>query len=461
MSGDLDTLVSFGFERSRAEWALKSTKNAGLQPALDFLQTHEDDATPDASSSSSSSIVEAPASQEEQAAEAAADADEAAGVQAKSIKCLECGKIFRNTALAGFHGDRSGHDQFEESTEEIKPLTDEEKRAKLEELRAKMAAKRKVKEEQDRADAKANEAIRRKAGQDQGAAKAQLKLKEAEKQALERKNDKILEAKAKARVREQIEEDKRKRAEKAAKDKALREGRPPPDTTEAAPKAAAAASAPAAKRVHSEARLQLRLPANVAGAPVLATFPADKTLNDVANHLYDAVPSLSGNLAFSTTFPRKTFTKNEMASTLGELQLTPSSRASRLILLLTGRLVCTGVQHLRARHGDSSQYSRWFLASRTHPRIDLSLFRQHHHCEVGECSTRKTRCSLVQNRLLAYRHCHVVILEPLDRESTSVEVTRRVVARSVMSILPWVVVFDKAEVLVGRLSLFLAGRALA
>ena len=37
----------------------------------------------------------------------------------KSIKCSECGKIFKNTALANFHAEKSGHDQFEESTEEV------------------------------------------------------------------------------------------------------------------------------------------------------------------------------------------------------------------------------------------------------------------------------------------------------------------------------------------------------
>ena len=40
---------------------------------------------------------------------------------AQSIKCSECGKIFRNTALAQFHAEKSGHDQFEESTEEVPP----------------------------------------------------------------------------------------------------------------------------------------------------------------------------------------------------------------------------------------------------------------------------------------------------------------------------------------------------
>lgn len=44
-------------------------------------------------------------------------------------------EVFRNNALASYHGEKSGHDQFEESTEEIKPLTEEEKAAKLEEVR--------------------------------------------------------------------------------------------------------------------------------------------------------------------------------------------------------------------------------------------------------------------------------------------------------------------------------------
>jgi hypothetical protein len=37
----------------------------------------------------------------------------------QSIKCAECGKIFKNTALANYHAEKSGHDQFEESTEEV------------------------------------------------------------------------------------------------------------------------------------------------------------------------------------------------------------------------------------------------------------------------------------------------------------------------------------------------------
>jgi len=76
--------------------------------------------------------------------------------------------------------------------------------------------------------------------------------------------EKLEEAKAKQRVREQIEADKRARAEKAAKEKALRDGQPVPESQSQTPSAAAAASssssssAPAAKKEYTETRLQVR-----------------------------------------------------------------------------------------------------------------------------------------------------------------------------------------------------------
>lgn len=39
--------------------------------------------------------------------------------EARSIKCSECGKIFRSQATASFHAEKSGHTDFEESTEEV------------------------------------------------------------------------------------------------------------------------------------------------------------------------------------------------------------------------------------------------------------------------------------------------------------------------------------------------------
>jgi ssDNA-binding Zn-finger/Zn-ribbon topoisomerase 1 len=79
------------------------------------------------------------------------------GEVAKSLVCEDCGKRFRSVAQAEFHGNKSGHANFAESTEEIKPLTEEEKKARLQELREKLKAKREGMSEQDKLDKKKNE----------------------------------------------------------------------------------------------------------------------------------------------------------------------------------------------------------------------------------------------------------------------------------------------------------------
>lgn len=87
---------------------------------------------------------------------------------AKSLKCVDCGKLFKNADLANYHAEKSGHENFEESVEEvlplhrallmkIKPLTEEEKKAKLEDLKAKMLIRKAEQAEKERKEAKANE----------------------------------------------------------------------------------------------------------------------------------------------------------------------------------------------------------------------------------------------------------------------------------------------------------------
>ena len=79
------------------------------------------------------------------------------GEVAKSLVCNECGKKFRSQAQAEFHASKTEHVDFAESTEEIAPLTEEEKKAKLEALRQKLAEKRSGMSEQDKIDKKRNE----------------------------------------------------------------------------------------------------------------------------------------------------------------------------------------------------------------------------------------------------------------------------------------------------------------
>lgn len=54
------------------------------------------------------------------AGESSGGAGEAGGAEAKSIRCSLCGKTFKNVDLANYHAEKSGHDQFEESTEEVR-----------------------------------------------------------------------------------------------------------------------------------------------------------------------------------------------------------------------------------------------------------------------------------------------------------------------------------------------------
>ena len=55
------------------------------------------------------------------------------GSEAKSLLCKDCGKRFASTEQAEFHASKTEHTNFEESSQEVVPLTEEEKQAKLEE----------------------------------------------------------------------------------------------------------------------------------------------------------------------------------------------------------------------------------------------------------------------------------------------------------------------------------------
>ncbi|OCB87700.1 hypothetical protein A7U60_g5226 [Sanghuangporus baumii] len=364
MAGDRDTLLSMGFEAARVDWALRATGNAGLQPALDFLFAHTDDPIPDASAQTSSSSVASgrtegvPAGDEDDedaealraalgkgvanVAPSSEGAGEGAEVEAKSIKCTQCGKVFKNTALANFHAEKSGHDQFEESTEEvrntsiyyfhlsthsklkIKPLTEEEKKQKLAELRAKLAEKRAQKSVEEVEEARSNAAIRRKADREAAEAREQLKVKEALKAAEEMKREKAQEKKAREEIRRKIEQDKQERREKQMREKALREGMSVPDPAPVQPAPVASTSSaqgiPASE--YKETRLQIRF----GGKPYITTLPSDSTLREAAEFL--AAQTLSVDVEtvnFSTQYPRQTFTRDDFAKTLRELKLTPSA----------------------------------------------------------------------------------------------------------------------------------------
>jgi len=226
--------------------------------------------------------------------------------------------------LANFHAEKSGHDQFEESTEEIVPLTEEEKKQKLEELRQKMTEKRAKRAVEEAQENKVNEALRRKAGKDMNKIKEDMRLKEALKEAEVKKREKIEDAKAKAAVKAQIEADKKARAEKAAREKALRDGQPVIDSPSSTGPSRPAPATTLPKKEFAETRLAIRMSSG--GQQYTTTLPCDAPLREVAEYLAGQLLSVDvDTVSFTQHFPRKNFTREDFSKSLKDLGLTPSA----------------------------------------------------------------------------------------------------------------------------------------
>ncbi|PHH72145.1 hypothetical protein CDD80_4743 [Ophiocordyceps camponoti-rufipedis] len=310
MPSDLDQLLDMGFEKARAEMAVK--KSGGLQGALQWLEDNQEKSLEEIQEASKD------ANEDEDEAETRAKIAELETGKAQSLVCNECGKRFRNQDLASYHATKTEHTDFSESTEEIAPLTEEEKKAKLDELRERLKAKKAVQSVQDKEDQKRNEKIRQKATKETQDAKEELQRKEQMKEVARKRQEKAEDMEAKKRIKAKIEADKAERRRKADEAKAARDGKVPEPQPSAVQTPAAPAAQPRSDR--NEARLRLQL----ASGNITKTLPAGTTLFELAQ----MVQSETGNAvtSFSTTLPRKTFEGDlDMSKTLKEAGLVPSS----------------------------------------------------------------------------------------------------------------------------------------
>lgn len=301
---DQEQLVAMGFDPERVTLALKASGN--LQGALDWIEKHQDRPLDEIKAEQASAAEEPP--------------ELKPGEEAKSLVCEDCGKKFRSVAQAEFHGSKTGHENFAESTEEIAPLTEEEKKQRLEELKQKLALKRAAQAEQDKEERKKNEQIRMKSTKETQEAKEELQKKEQIKEAQAKRAEKLADQEAKKRVLAKLEADKQERKRKAELERAQRAGRaPPPAAYEAATSSASSASTtskPAS--AYTEARLALQTPAG----RVTKTFPVETTLFEVAHALEQDGTVVS---TFTTNFPKKVFDKSDFGLSLKEAGMVPSA----------------------------------------------------------------------------------------------------------------------------------------
>lgn len=194
---------------------MQVTNHKGVEMAMEWLLAHVDEEIPAAATPAAATAADdnAPSSSSAAATEEAATAT-AEGAVAKSLKCDDCGKVFKDQAEVEYHAAKTGHSNFSESTEEKKALTEDEKKAQLSLIEEKLKQKRVEREEREKAEALERERNRIRSGKDMTEARRRMEEIEMKKIVDQRKREKEEEKAARDRVRAQIEADKAARKAK-------------------------------------------------------------------------------------------------------------------------------------------------------------------------------------------------------------------------------------------------------
>ncbi|XP_031833188.1 UBX domain-containing protein 1 [Nomia melanderi] len=309
-SSDINMLVDMGFSLPKAEKALEVTGNKGVVPAMEWLLAHSDDAEPSPESvveNIPTSVAETPAEDNTATASSQVSTTEVA----KSMKCDVCGKLFKTNLEVEFHATKSGHDKFSESTEEKKPLTEEEKKEQLRILTEKLRQKNKEREEQERLDTFTREKNRIRVGKEMAQAKKKWEELETKKMLEQRRQEKEEEKLARQRIKAQIEADKAARRARANNIEPPQQTPPVPSSSTTLP-----------RKDYSETKLQIRL---TNGQTLMQTFGSKEQLSAVRLYIEMNRTDDTGPFSLMTNFPKKIFTEDDYDTPLDVLGLVPSS----------------------------------------------------------------------------------------------------------------------------------------
>mmetsp|Transcript_21232 Transcript_21232/g.30758 ORF Transcript_21232/g.30758 Transcript_21232/m.30758 type:complete len:549 (-) Transcript_21232:229-1875(-) len=187
---DIETLTgSMGFSVVRAQ---KGLLNGGgtVEGAVEWLMEHQDDADID---DPVCTIAGGP------------------GVVAQSYKCNECGKILSNMANLELHANKTGHSDFEESTTVVKPLTAEEKAAKIEEIKNLLKAKRTEREFAEKEEQIDREKQRRFMGKEMAKTREELEREQRRREVQKRRREKEEQKRERDRIRAELAKDRMER----------------------------------------------------------------------------------------------------------------------------------------------------------------------------------------------------------------------------------------------------------
>ena len=193
------------------ELAKKGLENSGnnLEGAIEWIAQHQEDTQMGGEESKKSADDDADPNLKCKEAEEKPKSTEAGITQ--SYKCNECGKILSNMANLELHANKTGHSDFAESTEAVKPLTEEEKKAKVEEIKLLLKAKREERENTEKQSEKDREKQRRFMGKEMAKTREQMEIDQRKHQLARKKREKEAYRKERERIRAELAKDKAER----------------------------------------------------------------------------------------------------------------------------------------------------------------------------------------------------------------------------------------------------------
>lgn len=306
MPSAVESLMEMGFSKEKAELAVSKTGSEDVGAIMDWILSHEDEleALTTTNNTQEPSTVETTSNEN-------SNTEDPSDLVAKSIKCEDCGKLFKNNDEVQFHAVKSGHENFTESTEEKTPLSEQEKEEQVAKIREKLKQRRLEREAREKQDELERERNRIKSGKEMLEAKKKYEDIEMKKILEQRKREKEEERMARQRVKEQIEQDKLAR-------KAMFGGSPVQEKKEEPQ-----VQQRVAKTVnYSEVKLQIRL---TNGSLLTQTFGAKEPLSAVRLYIEVNRNDADGPFNLMTNFPKKVFQLEDYDKPLDALGLAPSA----------------------------------------------------------------------------------------------------------------------------------------
>lgn len=309
--------VEMGFSEENAQKALKM-HNDNVQEALEYLIAHQEELKQQDAEPKSDNPTLKLSTKSDEKSESETNEGTITTETANSLKCDDCGQLLKDEDFATLHAHKTGHVNFSQSTEAIKPKTKEEIEEQKKRLKEKLVKLRAERAEQERKDQIESELNRRKAGRQIHEFRQKFQEDEMKRIAEEKRRQKLEDAAHKQKVKEQIAADRA--AQKAAREaEAAKAAGLAPAAAPAAPKPVVVNQ----QKNYDECRIQIRL---TDGKTMVEKFKATEQLAAVRLWVESNRTDESGAFNLMTTFPRKVYNEDDMMRTLKDLGLVPASQ---------------------------------------------------------------------------------------------------------------------------------------